>query len=654
MRPVVRRVLVVLSLLAALLPASPAKAAATIEFLNPSGYSSATNKQLSNLSDSDSAYHLVAWVGAVPTNPLVEFEIQTTGQNAQTITATRVGSSDTWEAFWEIPDSDSDGAYTLRARLYSSSSEVDNDEETVMINRDPVPPPAPAETAEISYPADGGSFGFFTPKGKDTNGVITVKTSDGATQVRAFYTLSDPGNEPVWTLCGFGSVNAQLIARIRCTLKSGDLPGDVAAVAAVANRTPTQTDPNAGLDDSGDAHRVIPYVQQPTSFNINPQAQSLNPGASACTGAIVATLLDQTGQPIAQANVDVHAVGPNDQLRFGERANSETSGFQNPDKAHISKEFAINCSNGSNSTINQGDHNVPGGDDTKHIESTGGTSNAGVFAFALHADEVGGTSFTVWADEDDDDLMGSSEAAGGGRIGWGQPPPPPVDAVSLSPSSSTAGQGNCQKVTLTLTEDGTALSGKNVDVHASGPDSSVAFCDAGTGLPRAPDQGGHTGYSDPDGKIHGEGETDASGHFSFGITSDSVGATSLAAWMDKSDDDLQGTDEPAANGQINWQEAGRRSITISSNKSPVEKGSKVRLSGRIKGDNNCLDSEVVKLQSRRHGGASFKGAGKTTSGSTGRYSFSKRVKRSTDYRVVAPKNGFCAKAKSRAITVRAT
>lgn len=635
-----------LAVLAGMLPILPARAAPSITFLNPSGY--AATKELSTVSDTDSAVHLVAWVGQVPANPIVEFELQATSQNAETIPASRVGSSDTWEAFFEIPANDTDGPYTLRARLYSNGNEVDNYETTVTINRSDVPPPTAAETVEITSPANGSGLGFFTPKGKATNTVIVVKASDGTEQVRGFYTQSDPGDDPAWKECGDATPGSTGVARIKCELPNDVAPSSISAVAAVANRTPPPAAPNAGLDDTGDAHRIMPYVQQPTRFVLSPQAQSVQPND--CTPATTATLLDQNGEPIAGANVDLHAVGPSDQLRFGVITN-ETSGFQDPDKNHISREFAINCSDESNSTIHQADHNIPGGDDIKHVESTGGTGNAGQFAFALHADEVGGTIVTIWADVDDDDQQQSTEAAGGARIGWGQAPPPPQDVIALSPASAAPAQGNCQKVTMTLTEDGTPLGGRNVDLHATGP-STLQFCDAGTGLPRPPDQGDHTGYSHPDGTIHGEGETDSTGHLSFGLTSDATGTTSLVAWMDKTDDDVQGTDEPSSTGQLSWKEAGHRTITIASNKSPVQRGAKVRLSGRIKGDSNCLAAQVVKLQARRHGGGSFKGAGKTTTGSEGRYSFTKRVKHSTDYRAVAPKDGFCVKATSRAATVK--
>jgi hypothetical protein len=654
LKTALRAALTAACVLVALLPATGARAAASIEFLNPSAYrATTTTLNLSDVGDNDAAYHLVAWVQEVPSSPLVEFEIQATAENPQTIPASRVGSSDTWEAFYEIPDNSTDGPYVLRARLYSGGTEVANDEKNVTLNHQDVPPPPAAETVEITYPANGAPFGFFTPKGKPTNGVIGIKASEGTRQVVAFYTQSDPGNPPVWESCGSGQPNAEtFVGRVRCTLNEGDAPASVSAIAAVANRTPPQTDPNPSLDDTGDAHRIFPYVQQPNRFSVLPSGTTAEPNA--CTPAITATLLDQFGQPIAQANVDAHAVGPSDQLRFGVIANNGTSAFQAPDKGHISNEFAIACSNEQNSG-NQGEHNVPGGDDVKHIETTtaGGTNNAGAFLFAMFADEAGSTVVTLFADVDDDDTQGASEAAGGARIGWGQPPPPPVTQVSLLPSSSSPTVGRCQKVTLVLTEDGAPQTGKNVDVHATGP-GTIEFCDAGAGFPRAPDQGGHTGYNHAEGGIHGEAETNSSGHFVFGVRSASVGSTSLTGWNDRTDDDTQGGDEPSGTGQINWQESGQRSISLSSSKSSVSSGSRVRLSGRITGDDACTDAQTVKLKARPKGSNKFKGAGIATTDSNGSYRFRKRVSRTTTYRTVAPRNGACVKAKSGTERVRAT
>jgi hypothetical protein len=649
-RGAVRSAVAALALVAALFPATAAHAQVAIEFLNPSDYS--PTMQLSDVGDSDAAFHLVAWVKSVPASPLVEFELQATGENPQTINAARVGSTDTWEAFFQIPDDSTDGPYVLRARLYSGATEVANDQiGTVTVNQSDVPPPPAAETVEITYPANGSPFGFFTPKGKATNGVIVTKSSPGTRQVRAFYTQSDPGTDPEWRACGFATP-AGGVARIRCTLASGHAPSSVTAVAAVANRTPPapQTEPNQGLDDSGDAHRVSPYVQQPNRFSVVPQAQSVSPNQ--CTPAITATLLDQLDQPIAQANVDLHAVGPSDQLRFGVLDNNATSPFKQPDKGHLSSEFAVGCTDKDNVGM-QGEHNVPGGDDVKHVESTdaGGTSNAGTFVFSLFADEAGSTVVTLFADVDDDDTLGASETTGGARIGWGQPAPPPVDQVSLLPASSSPTTGKCQKITLLLTEDGAPLSGRNVDVHATGP-GSLQFCDAGTGLPRAPDQGGHVSYADSGGGIHGEAETDSSGHFSFGITSETAGDTALSGWMDRTDDDVQGTDEPSGTGQISWQRTGQRSISLKAGKSTVSTGSKVRLSGRIRGDDGCTDAQVVKLKARPRGRGRFKAAGTTTSDSNGAYRFRKRVKRPTDYRAIAPRDGACVKARSSKVTVR--
>src|SRR5207247_4733361 len=134
----------------------------------------------------------------------VEFELKRTGQNAVAIETSQV-LGDTWEAFYSIPSGLPDGTYTLTARLYNGQTEVANTQETITVNHADIPPPPPAETVEMTYPSNGGTVGFFIPRGKAPNTVLDVTTSDGAQQVRALYTTSTPGTDPKWTECGSGA-----------------------------------------------------------------------------------------------------------------------------------------------------------------------------------------------------------------------------------------------------------------------------------------------------------------------------------------------------------------------------------------------------------------------------------------------------------------
>lgn len=645
-----RRVVALLAVavVAMLVPQAPAIAEPKIRFISPSPYGGqASAMSVSDKTDKDGAIHLAAWVQEVPASPIVEFEIVPATGNGVTLTATRVGSSDTWETFYDIPGTTSDGAYTFRAILYSNQSQVAVHEQTVTINNSDVPPPQQAETVEMTYPANAGEAGFFTPKGGKPNLVISATTSEGAQQVRGFYTTTRPGNDPVWQSCGIASVSNENTVNLRCTLNGNDGTAAVSAVAVVANLTPPPADPQVAADQSGDAHRVIPYTQVPSQVAVTPPSSKVD--VATCT-LLTAQVLDQRARPIAGINVDVHATGPSDQLRFG--TTSGQGPFKPPDKGAHATENGLNCSN-SNASNTQGDHNRPGQDDDKHIESTDNTNNSGRFSFALYADEKGGSTVTVWADPDDDDTLGASEASGGAAIGWGEEPPPPPKQVLLEPASSQANVGSCQKLSISAKQGGVALQNSNVDVHAVGPGSNTSFCAVeGQSPSRAPDQGGHTGNSDPDGAIHLEGETDTSGRFVFGVTSGSEGSMQITVWLENTDDDAQAPEETNTRGEVGW--GGRESRTISLNASDrsVSSGSRVRLSGKIDAGDACKVAQTVKLQARRPEGR-FRGVGSTETSESGNYSFRRKVSRTTEFRAVAPRTDACNKARSGVKKVRA-
>lgn len=644
-----RIVLVVGALVGALFPAAPAVAAPAIAFLNPSGYS--TTMRISDTPDADGFIHLVAWAKEIPSQALVEFELKPPGQNAATFVADRVGT-DTWEKLIPIPDTYPDvTGYALTARLYrgvaGDADEVANDEVLVEVDQSEVPPPQ-GQTVEMLYPENGGRAGFFTPKGKRTNVVFDYQASAGTNQVRAFYTLSDPGADPVWEeSCGSGDPDDQGFGKVRCTLKEGHNPLDVAAVALVSNKTAPPAPPSAQLDDTGDAHRVLPYVQDPRTVEISPGAQTVTLAECFVMGALVE---DQFGRAVAAANVDVHAEGPEDELYFESRTN-ETDPFQAPDNGHVSKENAKRCSDNANSG-QQGDHNSPGRDDQKHIESVDGTSTAGVFRFALRSDFAGGTFVTAWADVNDDDALGLSEASGGTQLGWGSPPPPPSLDVFLTPSNATATTGSCTAFEILARRGGSPFSSANVDIHISGPDSSVTFCDPeGASVRRAPESGGHVADAHEDGMRHAEGEADTNGRFVFGVTSASQGSTALQIWLDGNDDDLL-SGEPSKSGTITWQPPGERSISIDSNRSRVRKGRRVRLSGAIEGDPACSGGQAVSIQAKRVRGGRFGTVKTTTTDDDGDYSVRMKMRRAKKFRATVQSTGTCSAARSRAITVR--
>ncbi|HVF52951.1 MAG TPA: hypothetical protein VNC78_05010 [Actinomycetota bacterium] len=423
----------VIALVSGVLTAAAQGPAPSIQLLNPSSHSTIVSDKL----DADATYHLVAWTAGAPASALVEFEIQQGTSPTITIgTATRVGA-DTFSLAWDIPPTVTDGSYRVRAILYSGSplQEVGRDEQVVEINHQSGAAPTAldaAETVEIVYPAIGGQVGVYAPPPGPAALVADVALSAGATRVRLLYTTSPTGTEPAWTVCG-SETAAQAADGVRCTFAATDGAMSITALAAVANETPLPPPAafNESLNESGDAHRVEPYLQVPQSVTIQPSIVRVDPavsGAFPCAPisaepAFLATVIDQRGRRIAAVNVDVHAQGPTDQLAFDTSTQSHPN--QPPDANHTPPEPAYSCQSGTFSG-QQGDHNVAGDADTKHIESVTGTNDAGQFSFRLHTDAGGATRITAWADIDADDLLCSAEPAGSASIGWGQDAPPPT------------------------------------------------------------------------------------------------------------------------------------------------------------------------------------------------------------------------------------
>ena len=657
-----RRILLVAALVAASLAGAPVSRAqsGTIAFLNPSGYTSATDRTLSAKQDADDTYHLVAWVNNLPPSPLVEFQMRALpAGNEMTFTGTRVGN--TFEADLDLAGL-SDGAYSLSAVLYSNLQQVDDDQVTVTVNNSDIPPPAAANTVEILSPSNGEGAGFFTPEGKAPGFLVSTIASEGTERIRVLYSMSDPGSAPEWKQCGFAAPDSNLVAQIRCAVATGDAPGQVTAIAAVANKTPTGTPP-AAADDSGDAHSIIPYLQQATTVDVDPSSATQDVGV--CRKYTM-TVGDQQNSPIAGMNVDVHATGPGDQVQFATidptPVTTETDPFQAPDRGasshRHSSENALRCSNDGN-LGQQGETNVPGGDDIKHVESTtpaesiGGTDEFGRWTFAVHSRVAGATQIVAWADTNGDDIPGATEASGGGQLGWGGPPPPPVRDVTLTPEATEATAGECARIVAVTRRGGSPLGGANIDVHITGPDTTVSFCvpsDSSGG--RTPDGGSHVTGAHEDGTKHLEGESNTTGQFVFGVLSPNPGTTSVQVWIDETEDDTLVTGEPTRSGQINWQTQGSRTISLDRSKARVRKGTRVRLFGAIDGATACEAGQAVQLQSRPAGGGSFTTIKTLMTDDNGGYTTRVKMRRARTFRTVAPAADPCEAAQSGDVTVR--
>lgn len=443
----------------ALAQSTPAPTGPSIQFINPSGETGAEGPgtEISTQNDGvNDTFHLVAWTRALPASPSVEFKYQSGNNPEITIGAATLRGPDTYELEWaagSVPD----GAYTLKAILYSSGQQVARDEEPVEINSEsPDDEVGTTEkagaTVEMTFPENVGQFGTFRKPGtlNPYAGVIDVSTSTDTTDVRAYYTTSVPGSEPSWIECATGASESVAGSQngVRCTLDPSVSPSSVTAVS-VAVTNPEETSlvpPSPGnAADSGDAHRVSAYVQTPSSVGLEPQIQARSDSDATtagnqfpCSAVITAIVLDQNGRKVAGANVDVRAQGPTDNLFFDDTDATEdnTSSHQAPDSNHSRFESTVDCeSSQSRRPFNitagnqQGEHEVAGEGDPKHIESTpSGTNDAGQFSFQLYNQSTtitGPTYFSAYYDRNDDDRACSAEPAGDGTVGWGTPGPAP-------------------------------------------------------------------------------------------------------------------------------------------------------------------------------------------------------------------------------------
>lgn len=650
-----RIVVVAITLLAGILPLSRANAAPTIEFLNPSDYQ--TTLSLSDKEDADTHYHLVAWVGSMPLEPSVEFEVKASlGSRSASFQASHTGE-DIFEAF--IPTGQfPDGEYRLKAILFSGDSSVAETNETVTVNSHNVPPPPPSETVEITSPDNGAQLGFYIPKGAPATTVIDGLASTETIQARALYTTSRPGTDPFWRDCGSNNVRDDDFVRVRCTLATGDNPLNVTAVALVANQTPPSAPIQSTADQTGDAHRVLPAISVPAEIDIAPETSTVEPDL--CQ-RFVARVSDQSGRPLAGVGLDVHAEGPDDSLRFGVMTDptreAATDDFRGPNDGHSSQEAAISCLDESHSqTSLQGEHNRPGQHDPKHIESIIGTNADGEFSFALHSAQTGASEIIVWADDDENDILDPLEATGGSMVGWGQAPPQPSTSVVLAVDNPNPPIGDCVRLDMVTRRGGNPVAQENVDVHLSGPDPSATFCSpSGADPSAAPDSGGHIGDAHEDGVRHLEGLTSNTGRFIFGITAASIGTSSVVAWHDRFDDDILGGDEASDTESVTWHASDEpREISLSSNKRSVRQGRRVTFFGRISGTDPCRSGHAVRLKAKRTSDDRFRTVATTNTDAQGGYSLRVRVRTTKIYKAIAPRRQVCQRAASRRVRVRAT
>lgn len=564
-----------------------------ITLLNPNAAYDATPKISDRFDGVDSRYTILARSTGEAESVIVEAAVApqnpNTGEFENEITIgelERVSSgSDVWQLDWDIPSTMPEGTARFVVRAFVESAEgfveAGSDEVEVSISySDTSPPPVGSyDTVALLWPDQEGPLGFYKPRVGAWRVVVDGRTSPGATHVQMFVSTSRPGEEITFVPCGsvrtvpgdpFDTFTA------RCTLVATALPSQVTALAALAEFR--QEESGTRFPQAADVRVVKSYDLEPHDMNvvITPGWGRFPAPATAChTFKVFVT--DEFGRPVLGANVDVHATGPTDELiLFG-------NGLAVPESHSVETTRA--CPGGLPVPTNprpQADHNVPGGVDSKHLESSQGTGldlpdqPAGEISFAVASERAGITNLLAWVDDQpisretdqraaDDDHLDPEESLAEARLQW---LPAPM-TVSLDPVGGTAPAETCFPYVVKARSGTAPLPGINVDVHATGPTDDLDFCDppgaverrapavgAGANAHQAeePSESHHLNPDAADAQ-HTEGETDAAGNFVVGLTSPAVGDTSVVAWIDGetgADDDEQRFGEAVTSGTINW------------------------------------------------------------------------------------------------------
>jgi hypothetical protein len=572
-------------------PSATAPAGASINLLNPSpGYTlpgTGGQAQIPRISDekhgAEGGYHLTAWVNDPPASALVEAALQqTSGLPELEIGILQPEGDNVYGLNWNVPDALPSGPATIVVRLYSFTAdgyeEVASDSVAVELRHRAPALPVDAgsdEVVEIVWPSHGGQLGFFASRGAAWRTAISVHASAGTTRLAAFYTKSVTGTEPDFEPCGTRAMVASTTAfefDVSCTLLASDKPSQVTAVAVVA-MAPDLGVPSADqtvTQESADVHGVRPYLQDPAMMKVE-IGGAVRQVVGQC-GVMSIRVFDHLDAPVQGANVDVHIKGPNDNVVF---VTTNSSGSKEPDSGH-SSEGGTNCAGAAGGT--HGEHNIPGAPNEKHKESSVGSGVSGPasalggeWRISLRSLDPGFTEVEAWVDEErvktekdlrpvDDDLHESGEPTASAFYQWY---PAPL-RLSVDPLGASVPVNACAPFVVKARAGRMPVPGLNVDVHATGPDDDLDFCDPPTGTPRnapAPEDHvaedvGESHHGDESPFIqHSEGETDDAGNRVIGLMSLKPGDTTITAWADgetATDDDIQAPNEANAVGTASW------------------------------------------------------------------------------------------------------
>ena len=435
----------------------------TIQFLSPTSLGGEVPILTDEATDVNSAYRLSAWTANAPFGAVVEFELVPGDQLTQPIT---IGGGepvtpDTFEYAWDIAEGPTgvlEGRHTLKATLYDANSEeLAVATQSVEIVHGTTPQAEGAPSIDLTYPVSGGPLGFYRAPNGNANSVLDSVKVDGST-VMAYFTTASPGSPPAWSICNGGESDVNFPDGVRCNYPKDDPDTDIdegidpSKVTAIAL---------ALEEGSADVVRVLPYAQVVNGLGNTMLGRSATTGGPSattpgarrkdkndqtglfpCSDWIRVSVMDQVGRKIAGVNLDAHAQGPSDQLKFHTSYLQPPLGNPSvipPTDGHGFPEKGTKCRNDHDTVGNQSEHGVAGRPDRKHVETRVGTSDGGTFDFALLTDQPGVTHVTVWAEQDDDDRYCLGESSTATSLMWGvneeapSPESPPDCGVEPSP-----------------------------------------------------------------------------------------------------------------------------------------------------------------------------------------------------------------------------
>ena len=221
---------------------------------------------------------------------------------------------------------------------------------------------------------------------------------------------------------------------------------------------------------------------------------------------------------------------------------------------------------------------------------------------------------------------------------WEQRNEGPATQLNCEPENVTRERTEDRTITCTASNSGGGVPDVNIDIEATGANDPD---DPNANSPEDPDFTCTTGSAGSCQVVH------------EGAESNDLGETIYRAWVDSDNDDTtteadetegqnEGTDaganeEPDTTDVVKttWVAVSDRSISLNTNRTQQEKGKRVRFFGSINGDPNCEAGETVRLRGKKRGGG-YRTIATTVTNNDGDYSFRIVVRRTRNYKTVAP------------------